>query len=92
MTKALTITPKISGGYKNLKTNVIKNAKNAANYLPEKPKSKATRGLVGTVIDLFKIVLNKISNPEDAISKLSKNVQMPSHKDPAAIVMKSMHG
>ena len=47
---------------------------------------------VGTVIDLFKAVLNKISKPEDVVSKFSKNTQLPSHKDPAAIVMKSMHG
>ena len=92
MTKALTITPKISNSCNSLRTSVIKNAQNASSYLPKQEKSKATRGLVGTVIDLFKAVLNKISKPEDVVSKFSRNTQLPSHKDPAAIVMKSMHG
>ena len=74
MTKALTITPKISQTYNGTKS------------------TKATRGIVGTVIDIFKAIAKKISTPEDAVSKISKNTTAPSHKDPAAIVMKTMHG
>ncbi len=92
MTKALTITPKITQSYKQVQTNVAKNSQLAANYVVQQPKSKATKGLVGHVIDVFKTVLSKISTPQDALAKFSKGVNLPSHKDPAAIVMKTMHG
>ncbi len=92
MTKALTITPKITNNYKNYSAQVAKKSLLAADYVPLKPKSKATRGLVGHIIDAFKVVLGKISNPQDALTKFSKGVNLPSHKDPAAIVIKTMHG
>lgn len=92
MTKALTITPKVTQTYNTVKTKAAKTLPVAANYVSENKPSKATRGIVGTVIDIFKAILKKISNPENAVSKISKNTNVPSHKDPAAIVMKTMHG
>ena len=94
MTKALTITPKISQTYNGTKSTIAKTIPAAASYITEQkpPNSKATRGIVGTVIDIFKAIAKKISTPENAVSKISKNTTAPSHKDPAAIVMKTMHG
>lgn len=92
MTKALTITPKISSGYTTKARKTINTLQNNFLPLPKKNTSKATRGLVGGVIDIFKAIINKISKPEDAVSKISKGISAPSHKDPAAIVMKTIHG
>lgn len=92
MTKALTITPKVSQTYNTVKTKAAKTLPVAANYVTENKPSKATRGIVGTVIDIFKAIAKKISSPENAVSQISKNTNLPSHKDPAAIVIKTMHG
>ncbi len=93
MTKALTITPKISSsniaGKARKTTAAIQNTVAQVNI---EKKSKATRGLVGGIIDIFKAIIKKISNPEAAVSKIAKNINSPSHKDPAAIVMKSING
>lgn len=94
MVKALTITPKVSQAYNGAKTAATKVLPQAASQIAEQTpaKSKATRGLVGTVIDVFKKIAKKISNPENAVSKISKNTNSMPHKDPAALVMKTTQG
>lgn len=94
MTKALTITPKIPAKtYSSAAAQTAKTAPGVTNYLSaNKQTSKATRGIVGTVIDIFKVLAQKISKPENAVFKISKGNNIPSHIDPAAIVLKTTQG
>lgn len=92
MTKALTITPKISHTY-NTAAKTTRAAAEFANIAPKPKTAKATRGLVGGIIDACKAIAQKIAkSPESAVTQISKGGNFPSHKDPAALIMKAVKG
>lgn len=91
MTKALTITPKLAS-YKGIQPKTSRAAASLQSRAPQIKTSKATRGLIGNIIDIFKALATKIAKPENAVNKISTNTLHAPHKDPAALVMKSIHG